>query len=246
MQITITCIGIKEEGNLGAIARAMKNFGVSDLLLIGCPVNHLSKTSLDRASHAKEILQNARKSNNINCLREFDYVIGTTAKLGTFYNIPRVPLTPKQLGEKLSGLSVALPVSKSNLRIAVVLGREDHGLSNEEIALCDFVVSIPASKNYPILNVSHACSIMLYEIFQAVNCKRKADASHVSVVYASKKEKEHALKLAGEIMGKLKFSTPEKKETQKKLWRKLIGKSFMTKKEATSLMGFFKKILKRR
>lgn len=245
MQMTLVCIGLKEEGNLGAVARAMKNFAVSDLLLIDCPANHLSKISLDRASHAKEILQNAKKADGagcLKCLKDFDYVIGTTAKLGTFYNLPRVPLTPKQLGEKLSELSSSL--SNSNIRVAVVLGREDRGLSNDEIALCDFVVSIPASKDYPILNVSHACGIILYEIFQAVD--EKKNKSHISILYASKKEKETALSLANEIISSLKFSTAEKKETQKRLWKKLIGKSFMTKKEATSLMGFFKKILKRR
>jgi tRNA/rRNA methyltransferase len=229
--ITLACIGMRVEGNIGAIARVMKNFGVVDLLLIDSPVDHLSKTAMDRASHAQDVLRNIKKD-NLDALKAFDYVIGTTAKLGGNYNFSRLPLTPKQLGEKV----------RPEQNICLVLGREDSGLRNNEIELCDVVVSIPSSKDYKTLNISHACGIILYELFQALQIENTTSY----IEYASKKDIDTTKKLAGEVIDTIEFTTDDKKETQNVLWDKLIGKSFLTKRESFALMGFFKKLLKRR
>ncbi len=232
--ISIACIGIQNEGNLGAIARVMKNFGAEELILINSSIDHRSKTALDRASHAADILKNARCETGFAVLKKYDLIIGTTAKVGTAYNILRLPSTPRQLHEQLK--------KNPKNKIIVVLGREDHGLSNEELALCDLVVSIPASKTYSIMNISHACAIVLYELFTA-----RADQTSLShVTPASRLEHEHALLLAHRSIGALSFSTDAKKRTQEKLWKKIIFKSFLTKREAGALMGFFKKILRQR
>ncbi len=229
--ITLACIGMRVEGNIGAIARVMKNFGVIDLLLIDSPVDHLAKTAMDRACHAQDVLKNARKA-DLSALQEFDYVIGTTAQLGGNTNFPRQPLTPRQLGEKIT----------VGQKICIVLGREDSGLHNHEIELCDVIVSIPSSPKYKTLNISHACGIILYELFLAL--QGETSTSHIE--YASKVDIDHAKKLAEEVIETIEFTTEDKKETQNVLWNKIISKSFLTKRESFALMGFFKKLLKRR
>jgi TrmH family RNA methyltransferase len=151
-----------------------------------------------------------------------DCLVATTAIEGSNFN-PRSPLTPKQLASKIP----------KNGKIGLVIGREGSGLSNEEILSCDFVVTIPSSKKYPTLNVSQACVVLFYELFEKQENIREL---------ASGKDKEVLLKLIGQIISKMKFSTTEKKKTQKITWKRILGKSFLTKREAFALIGFFKKI----
>ncbi len=233
MSLSLACIGLQNEGNLGAVARVMKNFGAEELLLIDTKIHPLTKPALDRASHAADILKNAC-TRDISVFKNYDLVVGTTAKVGTAYNIPRLPLTPQQLHEKV--------MKTQPKKILVVLGREDHGLSNKELVLCDVVVSIPVSKKYPVMNISHAAAIVLYELFTALN--EQNSVSHLTT--ASKSELAQTLKLANEAVAGLAFPTDIKKRTQERLWKKLVYKSFLTKREAFVLMGFFKRVVKKR
>ncbi len=76
--------------------------------------------------------------------------------------------------------------------------------------MCDYTVSIPTSKKYPALNLSHSVAIMLYELYK-ISGKNKITKHFV---FASKTEKDQMLKMLNSILDKLEFSTPEKKETQ--------------------------------
>ena len=229
--MNIILIEPETPGNIGAIARAMKNFDLKNLFLINPKCDHLSKEALDRATHAKEILKNARIE-QFSYLKQFDYLIATTAKLGTDYNIPRSPITPEQLAEKLAKINL------KNLSIGILIGREGSGLKNKEILAADFIVTIPSSKSYPTLNAAHAATIIFYEIFQKIG-KEKVNEH---IITATKIEKEIILKKVGNILNKMEFSTEEKKETQRRIWKRILGKSFMTKREAYALLGFLRKL----
>ncbi len=224
--VTIALVEFQNSGNIGAVARSMKNFGFKNLILINPQCDHLNKEAKDRASHAKEILDNAKIIKQIKDINA-DYFVGTTAMLGSEYNIPRSPLKPEELKKVLPKNDIVL-----------LIGRESSGLSNEEISLCDFVVTIPTSKEYPTLNAAHATTILLYEISKSATNKI-GDQIRV----AEKKDKEIALELANKSLDQLKFATEEKKNTQKLLWKKIIGKAFLTKREIFALCGFFKKII---
>ena len=218
-------------GNVGAIARVMKNFEFTKLVLVHPHCNHLSDEARNRAKHSQEILENA-EVNEFFVVDDYDYLIATTAKLGTDYNIMRSPLTPEELAGKIKELS---PESK----IGIVIGREGHGMFNEEIEKCDFVVTIPSTKDYSTLNVSHAVAIILYEIYKAVGQNKVM--SHITPI--SKPEKDQIIKMYNEILDGMDFGTPEKKETQQKLWKKILGKAMLTKRESFAVMGFLRKIL---
>ncbi len=225
-KVTVIGMEIANPGNLGAIARVMQNFGLDKLALINPKCNHLSKEALDRATHAKSILQNAEKIVSLKeARRKFDTLVGTTARTGTDYNLQRTPLSPVQFSGMLSKLG----------NTGIVLGREDHGLSNEEISLCDFIVTIPAAKKYATMNVSHAAAILLYEIYMGSN-------EATAIKMATGKDKEALLKLIDHALAKIEFTTNEKRETQRKLWKRLVGKSMLTRREAFGLCGFFRKL----
>ncbi|RLE44761.1 RNA methyltransferase, partial [Candidatus Woesearchaeota archaeon] len=157
---------------------------------------------------------------------------GTTARTGSDYNLIRTPITPEKFSEKIK------EIGKN--KIALVFGREDSGLTNEELKLCDFIVIIPTSKKNRALNLSHSVAILLYEIFK----KSKARKIGKNIKAISRKEKQVILEVINNILNKLDFATKEKKETQKKLWKRLIGKAMLTKRESFALIGFLKKILK--
>lgn len=224
--IHIALLESETPGNIGAIARVMKNFNVSKLILINPKCDHLDLTSTARATkHAKNILKKSKIVKKVNYLKRFDYIIGTTAIKGRSYNIPRVTMSPKNISDKIKNL-------KNN--IVILFGREGNGLTNEEVKLCDIVVSIPSSKEYPTMNISHSVAIILYELFKT--------KSKEEIELASRKEKEMLLKEIDKNLNRFKFSTKEKKETQKIVWKKILNKAILTKRELFSLFGFFKKL----
>ncbi len=216
--------------NVGFVARAMKNFDFKDLILIN-PKCNLDK-AIKTAKHGEDIIKKA-KIKKFDYLKRFDYLIGTTAILGTDYNTPRNPINPEQLSEKLSN------INSKKIKTALLIGRDGSGLNNKEINMCDILVTIPASKKYPTLNVSHASVILFYEL-----SKNKKNKSNEHINFATKKEKEVISDYINKVLNRLEFKTKEKKDTQKKVWKRIIGKALLTKREAFSVMGFFRKIIK--
>jgi len=116
--------------NLGSVARAIKNFDFNKLVLIKPKINKTHERALIVAKHGKDILKKA-KIEDFSYLKKLDYLIGTTAILGTDYNIPRNPISAEQLGLKLSKIK--------KMRIGILIGREGSGLNNKEINMCDIL-----------------------------------------------------------------------------------------------------------
>lgn len=232
--ISVVLVEPEIPGNIGAVARLMGNFDVSSLVLVNPKCDHLSSEAIARAKHAGSILKKA-KVVKWSVIKKFNVKVATTAIVGSDYNLPRSPLSPEALSEKLVSVS-------SRSKIAIIFGREGEGLSNKEIADCDFSVTILSSNKYRTLNLSHSVGIILYELFKKQSSVKKENKSSHPLM--SEKEKEVILKTFGKIFSKLPFSTKEKRETQKTLWKRIIGKSFMTKREAFAVMGFLRKIEK--
>lgn len=225
--INVILVEPEKEGNIGAIARIMKNFDCENMFLINPKCSHLGKEALDRAKHAKEILVNA-KIISFKDLEKFDYKIATTSQLGSDYNISRSPIKPAEL------LKIIKPGN-----IALIFGREGIGMTNEEISKTDFVVTIPTSKKYPTMNLSHSVAIILYELFK----EKENITSHIRPI--GKKELEQIERMFNNLLDNIKFTTPEKKETQKKVWKKTFSKSFLSKREAYAVMGLLKKLIEK-
>lgn len=228
--ISVVLVGPEKSGNIGATARVMKNFGLKDLILLEPRCEHLNREAIDRASHAADILKRARIINKAE-LSSFNLLVGTTAKYGTDYNIPRIPLTPAELSQKVRELS---PKSK----IGILFGRESQGLSNKELMMCDFSVTIPTSPSYPTMNLSHSVAVVLYELFKeqlTQNIKSRFTP-------ISEKEREVIMGKIEKILVKMQFSAPSRRQTQRELWRRLLGKSMLTRREAFTLIGFLRKL----
>jgi TrmH family RNA methyltransferase len=222
--ISVVLVEPKNSGNVGAVARSMANFGFEKLILVNPKCNHLSQTARNRAKWAQDVLKKAKIVNSLSSIKST--LVATTGKIGTDYNIPRSPISP----EKLSNI-----VNKKK-NIALIFGRENSGLNNEEISKCNFVVTIPTSKKYSVMNLSHAVAVILYELSKT----KENIASHI--IFASEQDKKQLMKMLNKALNKMDFATKEKKQTQITVWKRMIGKSFLTKREAFALMGFFRKL----
>lgn len=235
--LTVVLVEPETAGNVGSVARVMKNFGVRQLVLINPKCNPLDGEAYGRAMHARDILKAAEVVKSFSSLKKFDCVVATTAALGSDYNVLRSPITPDQLAQQLSQ-RFGNHSRKSG--VALVFGREGSGLTSSEIGKCDLVVTIPASKKYRALNLSHAVAIVLYELFKP--SKSPKLASHIPL--ASRHEKKLAESMVNEIIASMDFAINSKKETQRLVWQRLINKSFLTRREMYALLGFLRKIIR--
>lgn len=223
--ISIILVEPKKSGNLGAVARVMANFGFDNLVLVNPKCKKTAKEAIKRAKHGIDVLKKAKVVKKIPAM---DTLIATTAMLGTDYNIPRSPISPEQLSK------IILKKGK----IGIVFGREGPGLTNKEVLACDFVCTIPSSKKYPTLNLSHSVAVVCYELSKSLSTKKVSE----HIIFASKAEKDQLMKFLNQALKKMPFKNVQKRETQKKVWKRMIGKSFLTKREAYALMGFLKKL----
>jgi len=241
MKVIVVLIEPETSGNIGAIARSMANFDSKELVIVNPKCNHLNKEAKDRASHAFNIIKKAKiildKDHQIieNKIRKLgNHIIGTTSKLAKDYNIMRSVENINEITEKLC---------EKDSKIVLLFGRESCGLTNQELSIADFAVTIPAYDKYPVLNLSHAVNICLYELFKA---SHKKQIQEKKPAQAKRTELDHLNKLINQTIDGMTFLRNTQEQTQKIIWKKLTSKLMLTKREAYALMGYFKKILQKR
>lgn len=152
--IRIVLVNTSHTGNIGSAARAMKTMGLSELYLVD-PVSPPDSHSSALAAGATDVLGNLKIVDNLEqAIEGCGLVVGTSARSRT---LPWPMLEPRECGTKLVDESVNYPV-------ALVFGRENNGLSNDELQLCHFHVCIPANPEYSSLNLAAAVQTLCYEI----------------------------------------------------------------------------------
>jgi len=210
------------DGNVGAVARAMKNFGLEDLVLVRpCAVG---EEATKRAMHGLDILKKARTVYaDEEALKDVDFVAATSG-IDTISEkkFPRISMTPRAFAEK---------VKEVDGRIALLFGREDFGLDNELIKKSDFLITIPANPKYSILNISHAASIVFYELFVTGFVKVEPRST-------GDLEKEKLYEFFDMLLDVIDYPA-YKKEKTKVMFRRLMARSVPSVWEFHTLMGVF-------
>lgn len=152
--IRIVLVNTSHPGNIGSAARAMKTMGLSSLYLVD-PISPPDGKSSALAAGAGDVLANATIVNSLEeAVSDCGLVVGTSARSRT---LPWPMLTPRECGKKLV-------VEADKYPVALVFGRENNGLSNEELQQCHFHVCIPANPDYSSLNIAAAVQTLCYEI----------------------------------------------------------------------------------
>ena len=156
-QITIILAEPQIPENIGSVARAMHNMGIRHLILVAPRNCDLSKVLKMATGTSIDVVQEMEVYDDLKgALGPFQYVVGTTARLG----IRRPAMTnPRLLAQDL------IPISQNN-RIAILFGPEDRGLSNEQLRYCHTIATIPTA-GFSSLNIAQAVMIVCYEIFLA-------------------------------------------------------------------------------
>jgi len=244
--ITFEIVLIQPEhaGNIGSIARVMKNFNFKNLVIFN-PIEDSSKILRHEtqgfAMHGKDILLNANiitldtQKNHIlklkKYLKKFDLIVATTAKGKRYTNIKRLAIFPADL---------SIPSSKKPLNIAILFGKESRGLTNEEIRLADILLRIPTGNEYPALNLSHACAIILYELFKKINVV-KIGRGEKPVLLADKEDRNLLYSIVKNLIEKLKIRN-YKEENVYLAFKNVFERTFMSKKELSLIIGLFSKL----
>jgi tRNA (cytidine32/uridine32-2'-O)-methyltransferase len=155
--IRIVLVETSHPGNIGAVARAMKNMCLSELVLVA-PQRYPSAEATARASGADDILERACVVGTLDeAVADCRLVVGSSARRRT---VEWPELDPRQCAGEVMR---ALPEGP----VALVFGRENSGLTNEELGRCRFLVHIPANREYSSLNLAMAVQVIAYELLMA-------------------------------------------------------------------------------
>ena len=211
--ITVVLVGTLYSGNVGSVCRAMANMGLSKLTLVAPRILDGWEEGRRLAVHATDILDARREVATLDeAVADCAAVVGTTAR-GGLYRATVQP--PRVLAPEILRLAAQAPV-------AVVFGREDQGLHNDEIARCTHLIRIPVDPRYQSLNLSQALLIVAYELYSATG-------TYVSPV-------EEAVSLA----------TQATKHALMAKWRQaMLDIGFMDEQKANHMMQGFQRIFSR-
>ncbi|HWQ67338.1 MAG TPA: RNA methyltransferase [Methanospirillum sp.] len=210
------------DGNVGFSARVMKNFGFSDLVLINpC---HIGMEGYARASHARDLLENATITDLDSVFETSNLVIATTGALSksALHSIRMPFYSPKEIREQIKDIDGT---------ISILFGRENWGLNNEEVRRSDIICTIPSSHIYPIVNLSHAVGILCYEL---------ADIPKGDIPVASVEEMDHLYHHIDEYLDLVDHPC-FKREATMTLIRRILGRCNLTWRECTTIHGLLRR-----
>jgi TrmH family RNA methyltransferase len=231
MTVAVAVVDAQTPGNVGTIARAMKNFGLSDLLLVDPPDLDPDGEAYGFAGQAREdVLPNAREV-TFDHLVENYHTVGCTAVTNEdgSKHVRYPYTTPADLAETLQGVDA---------ETVVVFGRERVGLTNAELARLDQICSIPASADYPVLNLGQAATIVLYEL-------RAVTLEETQLPAITDRAEQPAIEgLHDQFAAFLDaVDHPEEKRAKaRRLWRRVIGRAHPTGREVRTLRGLFRRV----
>ena len=209
--VRIVLVATTHPGNIGAAARALKNMGLRNLVLVA-PKIWPALEALSMAGSALDVIDNTRVVDTLQeAIADCHLVIGTSARLR---NMPVPLLDPPACA--------ALVVEQMPQRqIALVFGREANGLSNDELLMCHYHVHIPVNEEYTSLNLAAAVMVLCYELRKTA-LAREGGAPGVAVEWdqelATMDELERYLVHLDEVLARLEF---HKSDGSKQLMRRL-------------------------
>jgi len=216
--------------NIGSTARAMNNMGLRKLIVVN-PGDFDMGVILKTATHNSiHILEEMEVVNELmDAIGPYNYVVGTTARIGKYRP---VLTTPRRLAKDLIG------ISQKN-KVAILFGREDRGLTNEQLRYCHTIVNIPTATPTS-LNLAQAVMVICYEIYMA-NIDEESVISYVPRL-ANKFELEEMYEHLKRVLIKIGFLDP--KNPDHWMWniRRMLSRYPLQAKEVQIIRGICRQI----
>ena len=216
-------------GNIGAAARALKNMGFDDLRLVAPgPLNNREAAAM--AVHADDVLARATVYPDLAAaLADCSVAAGTTSRRGGY----------RSRAHPLRAAAAELDAVAGSNKIAIVFGREDHGLTNRELKLCNRLITIPTAPEYPSLNLAQAVAVVAYELMMA------AEQSAAAAIEAAARAPHFVAAAIGdpmlarmeEALVSIGFIPDDNPEHIMFAIREIFGRSGLTAREVEILNG---------
>ncbi len=233
--VRIVLVNTSHPGNIGAAARAMKNMGLSRLYLVD-PQQYPANEASWRAASAKDVLETAVVVSSLEeAVADCSLVVGTSAR---GRRIPWPLVTPRECGERaVSEIGGKEPTGH---QVAIVFGREDRGMTNEELQVCNYHVHIPSNPDYSSLNLGCAVQVLSYELRMAYLASQEGQLpvfDDWDMPPATSAAQEHYFTHLQETLERLDFLQPgNPRQTMTRL-RRLYARVRMDEMELNILRG---------
>lgn len=228
--IRIVLVNTSHPGNIGGAARAMKNMGLSQLYLVA-PKDFPAEKAVWRAAGALDVLDSAIVVDTLDeAIADCSLVVGTSARER---RIPWPLLNPRECGEKVCK-------EATEHKVALVFGREDRGLTNEELHKCNYHVHIPACEEYSSLNLGAAVQVIAYEVrmaFLGLDKGASLSFDEWDMPPANAEALERYYEHLQETLEALGFLEPDNPRQTMTRLRRLYGRTRLDKMELSILRG---------
>ena len=227
MTVRIVLDGTTRPGNIGAVARAMKNMGLSDLALVK-PRHFPHEDATARASGATDILEAAKVVSSLReALTDCVYVAGASARARTI-NWPT--MGPRDCAERMM-------LEGKEGTVAAVFGPEKTGLHNDDLDLCHTLLTIPTNPDFSSLNIAMAVQVLTYELRVASSLDSGPGFESESPP-ASADEMEHFYTHLEQVLTAVQFLDPDNPRHLMRRIRRLFIRARPDKNEVNILRGF--------
>ncbi len=235
MKPAVAIVEPRTPGNIGTIARAMKNFGMHDLKLVNPPEIERDGDAYGFAAQARDDVLPNYDEVTFDELVENYHTVGMTATTNEDASRHvRFPFTtPRELAEHLAEVET---------KTVLIFGREANGLTNEELSRVDEVCSIPASAEYPALNLGQAATVTLYELRELTVEERQLP--DVERERASEDEIEGFYETFADLLETVGHPE-EKRPKAMRMIRRVVGRAHPTGREITTLRGIVRQASQR-
>lgn len=227
MTVRIVLVGTTHPGNIGAVARAMKNMGLGDLALVN-PKYFPHDDATARASGATDILDNATVvSSLVEALTDCVYVVGASARPRT---IGWPTMGPRDCAERMM-----LEMKKG--QVAAVFGPEKSGLNNDDLDRCHTLLTIPTNPEFSSLNLAMAVQVLTYEL-RVASTLNGGPGFESEALPATGEEMEHFYRHLEKVLADVKFLDPDNPRYLMRRMRRLFIRARPDINEVNILRGF--------
>ncbi len=232
MKVRIVLVEPREAGNIGAAARAMKNFGFTDLAIVGPDPRHsVDEKSTWWAAGADDLVAHAKR------LPSLEQAIGDC-----HLTVAATAVRERHVFEQLTPAAVAHLAQETlgpDHRLAIVFGRETSGLSGREIALCQRTASIPTWPEFPTMNLAQSVAVFCYELGKGLrDAPRPRDPAPRDLVFALERH-------ARQLMDEIDYFGDKDPDRMCAELQALAGRAVLTMREASLLLAFVRKVQQR-
>jgi tRNA (cytidine32/uridine32-2'-O)-methyltransferase len=232
--IQIVLVETSHPGNIGSVARAMKNMGLSNLALIN-PKKFPHQEATALAGNATDVLEKAKIFSSIQKAVKHSKVIYATSARDRTIEWPT--LSARDAASEMQELIA------NEIEVSILFGREDRGLTNEELQLANKHLIIPAHPDYPVLNIAMSTQVVCYELFQSV--QNNSLESWKDFPEYTSEELNNLIEHFNETVEALELVDPKNPKQIMTRMERMFRRLYPDQMEGNFLRGFLKAVNKR-